>query len=262
MKKIWEVLKKNYDIFLTMIGAGAVYLYGFISKPIQSNVLNAILVVLALIAINLLRNRLRDDSLQQKMDRIIENLSDPSASQIFLPYSDQRNKIAKRLWQAKEVWVFSRTCAGFWAEYDEQLDNLLAFNNESIIKIISVDPSNGAVKMIEKYTEFKHQNEAKLVKTNIEAFLKDKKELSDKYPGKIYIHVIDYLPPWSLTLIDPNTKEGIIYVELATFAANSGNRPTFSLKYENDKMLYNKFRKDFEDILKEAIEFKYIGKII
>lgn len=281
MKKVLEVITKYFDIFITLMAAAAISLYEFFGNSTQENVLNAILVILALIALNLLKNRLIDNSLQQKidritvhladpsaklkLDRIIELLSNPPASQIFSPHSEYQIEVRAKLEQAKEIWVLSRTGSSFWQEYNIQLMNLRS-NKDSIIKLVTVDPRNGAVRMIKKYTEFEHENEAKLVKDNLIAFLKDRnKKQRSKSQGKLFTRVIDYLPPWSLFIIDPNTEKGIIYVELATFAANSTNRPTFSLTYEKDIILFNQLIKctnhQSTKKLKQSLKFNLRNRI-
>lgn len=240
---------KNFDIILTIGGAGTVALLGFLSIVEPEIVSSAILTILTLIAISLLLNRKKDSYLHQKMDDIINRLLNPSAAQKFKPYKKYMDEIDQKISQAKEVWILSRTCGGYWKNYKDEFKKLLDNNsNNSCIKMMTVHPDNGAVKMITNYSEWENQDRPDSLKDSINAFIKD---IKTKFPlelksKRVEVALIDYLPAWSLVLIDPNSKEnGIIYVELATFRAHPRNRPTFSLKSREDSHYFEKFKNEF-----------------
>ena len=161
--------------------------------------------------------------------------------------------IEHRLWLAREVWILSRTCTRLWEDYNEQLMRLLSYE-EAVVRIMMVDPNDGAVKMIVGAAEgFEHTADLDLRRATIEDLLRQLTKLRSRLKAKnLQVRTIDYLPAWTLVMIDPLSDKGTIYAELATFRANSRNRPTLSLDAERDGRLFQVFRAEFEAMWERA----------
>ena len=163
------------------------------------------------------------------------------------------DEIERRLPLAQEIWILSRTCTHLWQDYNEQFMRLLSDGRGSI-RMMLVDPNNGAVKMIVRTAEgFERSTNVDLRRANIEDLLTRLAKLRSQLGEEcLQVLTIDYLPAWTLLLIDPLNSAGVVYVELATFRANPRNRPTLALMADKDVTLFELFRAEFETMWKRA----------
>lgn len=242
MARIWIFSKKNFDLMLTITGAIIVAVLGFLNTVTPEIVSAATLMILSLIAISLLVNRATTSHLQQ----VIERIQSPSAGQVLLSYKECMEQIEKRLVTAREVRILSRTCRRLWEDNYEEFKKL--FENGGIVHLMLVDPNDGAVKMIASSVEtWDNPNDPKLLARNIEFFLERLVERRSRLKrGALQVRTIDYLPAWTLILIDSKSDNGMIFVEIATYSANSRSRPTFLLTAEKDEQLFRLFQDEFD----------------
>jgi len=251
MTKTWTFLKKNLDIILTIVGAAVVAVLGMSNVAKPEIVSAAILMILSLIAISLLVNRTTDSHLQQMAEVILEHTQKPSVDQVLLPYAKWMDEIDQRLWSAKEVWVLSRTCINIWQDYNDQFEKLLKAGGN--VRLMLVDPNDGAVKMIVESAQGFEHFDVKLRRANIEAHIIRLARRRSQPKGKgLQVRTIDYLPAWTLILIDPQSEKGAIYVELATFRAQPRSRPTLSLAADRAPRLFQMFRDEFKTMWNRA----------
>lgn len=248
-----DIFEEELDIILTISGAAVVAVLGFLNVVEPEVVSAAILTILSLIAISLLVNRATDSQLQQTTERILERLYKPSIDQVLIPHRRCVEEIEQRLLLAQEVWILSRTCTHLWQDYNDQFMRLLS-DGRGNVRLMLVDPNDGAVKMIVRAAEgFERSTNVDLRRANIEDLLTRLARLRSQIGEKsLQVRTIDYLPAWTLLLIDPLSGAGVVYVELATFRSNPRNRPTFSLIADKDKKLFEQFRTEFETMWNRA----------
>lgn len=67
-------------------------------------------------------------------------------------------------------------------------------------------------------------------------------------PSKIEVRVIDYLPPWSVSAIDPESENGIMYTSILSFRAKDVERPSFLLKMPDDSVWMRRIKAQFEQL--------------
>lgn len=87
-------------------------------------------------------------------------------------------------------------------------------------------------------------------KKSAEQFLN---KLKEDYGNETDLRVIDYLPAWTLIIINPNKRneDSVIYVELATYNADAEERPTFKVT-SDEKKYFNEFLNEFNDMLRDS----------
>ncbi len=242
MAKIWMFTKQNFDVLLTIVGAVAVAILGLLNIIQAEIVAAATLMILSLIGVSLLLNRVTAHHLQVTIEQALEHMRKPGAEQILTTYFEHMPDIDRRLGVSHEVWILSRTCSRIWQDFNDEFKRLLS-DNTGTLRLMMVDPEDGAVKMIVNSAEWDDSNNVDLWQRNSRDFLA---RLAHFQNGRFQIRTIDYLPAWTLMLIDPLSASGVIYVELSTYQSNSRNRPTFVLEARRDEHLFQTFRGEFE----------------
>jgi len=168
--------------------------------------------------------------------------------------------IEEKLKSARKVWILTRTGQGLWPQYEPELRAVLQ-EPAGEVRLMLISPEDGAVKMIAGSADVRGPNPGsqhlvtgspgqmtyEMVQHNIRWTLHSVNGLRAELPRpqSLQINTIDYLPAWTLVLIDPETDYGIAYVEIGTFRANPRNRPTFVLRADTDKRWFEMFREEY-----------------
>ena len=75
---------------------------------------------------------------------------------------------------------------------------------------------------------------------------------SIRHPKNVQIATVDYLPPWTLILIDAKYGAGVVFVELGTFGENPRGRPTLMLRSKRHPEWFGLFEEQFESMWRHA----------
>jgi hypothetical protein len=256
----WDFLKRNWDTILTMVIAAPIAILSYFQTVEPQFVSTAILSVLFLIACGLLVNRETNNHLQQTTEKVWERMQKPPIEEVLVPYKTWMDDIEASLDLAKEVWVLSRTCTRFWEDYKAQLQGIL--QHKGRIRLMLVDPRNGALQMIANSAELARSHEISgqflkpipensnnhlaLLRAQVQDFVQHIASMSEQVGnGRLALRIINYLPAHTLVIINGQSEQGLIFVELGTFQSNGRNRPTFSLLKSKDKQLFNLYREEF-----------------
>ncbi|MFT3894500.1 MAG: hypothetical protein QM730_22960 [Anaerolineales bacterium] len=266
--RVWGIIKSNWDTILIMAIIAIIAPLSFMQKVDQQLVSTAILSTLFLLAYNLLISRETNSRLQKTAESILSRIEKPSADEVIYAYKEWTDEIESALATAKEVWIFSRTCVTFWEDYSPQLKGIL--ERKGSIRLMLVDPSNGALKMIAKSATFMRSRELSngqfskvtaeggsnrllglraRVDEFIEYITNYKLQLAK---GELNLRTIDYLPSSTLVIVNGRNGHGVIFVELGTFQANKHNRPTFFLDKSKNKELYSLYMNEYETMWESA----------
>lgn len=70
--------------------------------------------------------------------------------------------------------------------------------------------------------------------------------------NRLAVRLFDYLPAWTLILINPRKNDGVIYVELATYRSHPRKRPSFMVERGLDNDLFDQLRNKFEQMWQNA----------
>jgi hypothetical protein len=258
--RLWTFLRRNWDTILTMLIAAPIAILSYFQTVESQVVSTTILSVLFLIACGLLVNRETNNRLQQTTEKVWDRMQKPPTEDIIIPYRKWMEDIENHLNTAREVWILSRTCTRFWEDFNDQLRELL--DRQGSLRLLLVDPRNGALRMIANTIELARAQELSghftrvtiadgsnrlfQLRSRVEDFVYHMATISKQVgDGRLALRMIDYLPAHTLVIINGSSEHGIIFIELGTFHANGRNRPTFSLLKSKDKLLFNLYHEEF-----------------
>lgn len=267
--RFWNILKGNWDTILIMIIAGGIILLSFFQSLDQQVISTAILSVLGLISLNLLISREANVRLKETAERLLTKIERPSPDEVILPYKHWVDDIETKLASAKEVWLVSRTCATFWDDHRDNLKKVLKKKGSSI-RLMLVDPSNGALRMIAnsaKFTRERDLNKSQFPRVTIEngsnpivrlrervnEFIEYITNYKLQNPNvNLNLRTIDFLPPFTLVIIDATRQQGMMFVELGTYQSHRRDRPTFTLYKATNQELFTFYLNEFEAMWENA----------
>lgn len=249
-QKLWENARQDMVEYLTILICSVVIIFSVFDVVDLKIVTEAILAVLLIQAYSLLKNHHIEKELKQSLKELMNQQNQSRLSDTIIPFGDRVQEINRGLTQADEVWILSRTCQRLWVDYQDELQNIARRNG---LKLLLLDPSNGAFNMIEKSTIWQQPGDGDRHKIEVSHFVSRldcvRKTLE---LNNFEMRVIDYLPAWTLILINPRRNDGVVYVEMATYRAHSRKRPSFVLNCDLDNHLYDQFRNEFEQMWDDA----------
>jgi hypothetical protein len=258
MMAIWTWLKNNFgtitNVAIFVIGVVIIF-FDMTGRASPEAIQGATLTLLTLIGASLLTSHATNSRLQQEVEEILLDLKKPSAGLVLAPYKERMQEMERRLGLAREVWILSRTCIRIWDDYSSQFIELLS-EGGGLVRLMLVDPDDGAGRMIVESAEgWEYTQDVNLWRANVNNLLTRLAGAHSRFElesERLQVRLINYLPAWTLVLIDPESDKGVIFVELATFSANSRSRPAFLLTAEEDPQLFKLFREEFETMWKRA----------
>jgi len=266
--RIWNTVKGNWDTILIMLIIAVIAPLGFLQEVDQQIISTAILSILFLLAYNLLISRETNIRLQQTAESILTRMEKPSVDEVIYAYKEWADEIEASLASAKEVWILSRTCVTFWEDYAPQLKGVL--DRKGSVRLMLVDPSNGALRMIAnsaKFVRSRDMNNGQFSKVTVDdgsnrlfvlrARVDEFIEYITNYKlqlqkGNLNLRIVDYLPSQTLVIVNGRNEHGMMFVELGTFQANKRNRPTFSLQKAKNKELFSLYLNEYEVMWESA----------
>jgi len=252
LRRIWaDVLQgRNVDVYLTVLICFIVFALDIMEIVDLKVVTGAILAVLSLEAASLLTNRRTEQESKQSLETILKRQRQFRLSEVITSYSERMHEISGHLMQADEVWVLSRTCRMLWKDYQVELQVVARRDG---LKLLFINPDDGALDMVAKSAIWWQADDGKRLKADVEHFVRRLKLVQEKLDlDKLEVRLIDYLPAWTLILINPRKDDGVIYVELATYRSHSRKHPGFLVKCCSDASLFYQFRDEFEQMWNDA----------
>ncbi len=240
----------NVEVYLTVLICVAVLVLNLLGIVDLKIVTSAILGVLSLEALGLLTNRRSEQELQRTLAETVRLTAGPRLSEVFVPYHERMKELSDHLLQADEVWILSRTCRRLWSDYEEELRTIAARNG---LKLLFLDPSNGALKMISKSAVWQQPGDGDRLKSDVEQFITRLERVRGAlHLDKFEVRLLDYLPAWSLVMINPHKDTGVIFAELATYRSHPRKRPSLKVECGVDYDLFNQLRYEFEQMWNSA----------
>lgn len=241
---------KNFDFYLTFLGAAFVFTLKWLGIVGLESVLSSILAILALLALSILRNRNK----QALIDKTLVNLKDNyvTADNFFDLY-DEPNKLRIFLPDAKSAFFWGVTlhrtipaCAGAIKrslERGAKLRFLLAKPYSSAL--------NTAVFIREpESSQARENNDLYKSIEQLVAIVKSVDKINN-----IEVRTIDYFPPYAIFAIDADSEKGIMTIVPFTFKTFTENRPSMNLLKQRDQHWFEFFEEQFEKVWLEAAPF-------
>lgn len=243
-QNILDKIKKDFDVYLTILAVLSVILLDILNIVGTEIVNTAILAILALLGFTLLKSReFMDKSakINQKLTEQIELkiFSTTRADDFFLP---QREPKVSEFENAHEIKIsgatLSRTIRDNLGVFEKRL------KNGASLQGVIIDPESEAINQshLRSYQVKRDDFYKNRLKPTIDLF-----ELLRELPdakGEVELRLIPFFPSFGLTLIDAETPDGKIYVEIYQHKSVELN-PTFKLEPKKDYYWYNFFKKQF-----------------
>jgi hypothetical protein len=252
LRDIWDDIRqgRNLEVYLTVLICVVVLVLDLFDIADLKIVTSAILAVLSLEAFSLLANRRNELELQRALAETTRQLARPRLAEVIVPYTERMKELTDHLLQADEVWILSRTCRRMWGDYEDELRTIAARHG---LRLLVVDPSNGALDMITRSAVWQQPDDSARLKSNVEQFI----TLLGQVRGtlrleKFELRLLDYLPAWTLVVINPHKDTGVIYVELATYRSHPRKRPSLKVECGTDYELFSQLLYEFEEMWRSA----------
>jgi hypothetical protein len=240
--------------------------FGIIQQN-QYLLLAGIAIVLALLAIGLIRDRLNREVLSEQISELKRNLPDrPSAMAFFQEPKDIRPSLQRAL-QIDLCGVTLTSTLN--KEYGTLRERLQA---GAKIRIMIIDPDSIAIEMSAQRTG--NPKDLDYHRTRLDSALRELayiyKSMRDTKPKKGYsigslsVRLLPYAPSFSILSMDARQKDGIAFIEL--YPHKFGYMPpvVFDLTPERDQSWHDYFVKQFDvmwDAAKPWDPKTYLDKI-
>ncbi len=250
MKSLTELLKEirrgeNIELYLVLIAALSLIILDLFGLAKSDWVSSITIAILALLALSLLGNRHRLETINAQISKSIDK--------VFL--KDFPENLNENILNAKELWIVGINLGTTSSTYYQFLKDGLY--NDQKIKILIVDPNGianklGSMRHNDEYSETFHR--ATILKSLV-LFTK----LKEKKPSLLDIRTIDYLPSFGFFAVDPEAFNGAIYIEHYGFKLDEGDVPRIALK-PKDEEWFILFQKQLFKLWNEGKDWDYNSK--
>lgn len=265
MKKgLWAFISKpeNLSYTVTILIAVVVGILGILRVVPIEVLIAAVVLVLGTITWILVVFHSSVRNFQQELEN-------PRLEKVIRPFSELETDelLRMQIKDAKEIWLLSRTGQGivgitFREELDFVIMNARDYNTPRI-RLLFLDPQtdkNSALTMVAQVQEKFAISKEWVIRVNTERAQCFLDYLKTTYGSRIELKVIDYLPAWTLLIINPHSRDAnsIAYVELATYEANERTRPTLKITPADIKY-FDMFIKEFNKMSDAARPWELAG---
>lgn len=244
-------------VIITVVVATVVSLASARSSVATGEMLQWVLITLALLATTQLLDRFRVmRDIDGKLDRLIRKSEGFGGATSFfverIPHLEERFRKAKTI--AINGMTLSSTSDNFWGTFRQRLED------GAKIRLLIIDPEHAALNVAANRFH-KHQDPQR-VKREIEHALDNLESLilNSGSEGYFQVRLLPYVPPYGIWLIDANSPQAEIWVELYTFRDEP--EPSFQLFPSRDGMWFAFFQQQFETMWNASREWKPTPKVL
>jgi len=246
LQAVWSDIKqrKNLELYSILFVIIVVFVADVLGVTTSSVLFEIVLAALAVLIYGMIDAGRANERMEQKLDSLARS---GSASQLFGEWESDALSTALRT--AREICGMSITNPEFLYAHLEDIKSLLRRGGEA--RFIYVDRDGSAAKMAAdanlvargdmSYSENRWQLTRQLIGKMAE---------SAPDPGSMQVKVIDYLPPATITMLNPAQPDGVMFVTLNAFRTHSRARPSFSLSRETDPKWFQFYSMAFESMWK------------
>lgn len=255
IKRAWEGLLKSYDVYIVILIALALSVLGIRGTASIPLVLSGTLATLAIIAFGLLKNRQTDEAIEKSLDRMSNNPLGASALEFFKEEWDEM-LFQQRMETAKELSILAHANHEFISRNEERFGEFIQDGGK--IRYIILEPTGEAMQL---FANRSGGAEKSLAQACLQIMSKLAMEGTS---GGVEIKLINHLPSAIVTMIDPNTKGGVIFVSLCGFNQFFLSRPGFVLHKNRDGKVFEFYQTYFENLWnwEGSKPFKVITKAV
>jgi hypothetical protein len=176
-------------------------------------------------------------------------------AEVFDSFGQKLPELEADLKHADQVWILTRTCRRLWSDFEDQLVPLIERDK---MRLLLLDPNGHALRMAYMSAFWERDEGGQNPGSNVGGFLGWLEASSQASGWRRFVRKIDYLPAWTLILVNPGSESGIsndgkIYVELATYRAHPRKRPCFTVFSDQDLDLFSEFCDEYRKMWDKAI---------
>lgn len=252
-RTVWNDIKAghNLDIYITVGIAIAVAVLGVLGIANSDVIASAILAILALMAINLLLNRYENENIRKL---ISQQQSAIGLSERFLTASYRLDSVKQHIASAQTAFLWGMDLARTVPMLEDSI--IEGLRSGLSIRVLLIKPGTGADSTAVPMTSFRYSKEGKGIKAinqDIERnFCRLVRYRNSAGQGNVEVRVVNYLPPWTIIALNPDSLTGDMYVHLTPFRIPNDLRPSFQLSARNDDKWFRFFSDQFEQVWAEA----------
>jgi hypothetical protein len=240
LRATWRDFTDNLDNYLTITVAILLAVLSCFDIAEEKVVFSAILAVLALVSYSLLKDRRQNIRYR-----------------LFKKRFDVEEELAL-VKQGRKVILMG---PGFTVLIPRLVDHFAGGLPPNVeMKVLVTDPDGNAIKL----AAFRaHKPVGELRDVYVYAFSR-LWDISEKSTGgKLEIRVLDYLAPYAMIGIDPNSRTGALQMRLTAWhAPRTEDRPLIELSRSQDGEWFEHFIGDFEKMWEEATPWKPPAKTL
>lgn len=239
-QKLWKNIKRNFDIYLTIVIAIVVAILGIFGIVNSTVISSAVLATLALVSSSLLVNRRENDDLRSELTNLTPKYS--IIGRLFNPEYDIADVI-QQIRNSRVIYLWGTALTTHIPLLRDEIKQGLQKGLE--IKFLLIKPHSSAVRMAVFRANNADEDELNnALERNLAILYSLKKEVPD---GKLEYKVVDYLAPYAMQCFDPHLSQGIIRIILSTFKLKSILfRPSFKINRTDDEKWFIYFVEQFE----------------
>jgi len=253
LRKIGKDLSegRNLEVYLTIFVSLAISVLGALNVVQAEVVATVTLATLALLALSTINNREQIAAFQKQVETLSalveENVLGKIRAESFFLAEEPRYE--DKFQRAKNIYIagttLTRTVTNYLGVFEQRL------KEGASIRIVIIDPNGDAAKQaavrsygVKDDDFYRNRIKPTLDLLNILASLPDLK-------GRLELRFLPYMPSFGLVLVDPDTADGNIYVEIYQHKSLEPH-PSFLLNARRDEKWYRFFRHQFETLWSSA----------
>ncbi|MBN2004671.1 MAG: hypothetical protein JXA21_15045 [Anaerolineae bacterium] len=245
IQRMWADIRQgqNVDVYLTILVCTALIVLDIFNLVNDMNDLaSGVLAALLLMALSTLNTRHVD----QRLGQVLDQFQHSQRSSEFFGHWDM-NAVKPHLKGAQEI---SLVLTGGFEFINSNADQLKVFvERGGLLRCILMDPDGEVIPMaMERLYGDKHKPEYLISQINLCIQKLKEIAISAAKPECVQVAVADYLLEFTLTAVDSQSPEGIMFVTLNGFGHSPGARPTFILHREEDAKWFSFYNANVENL--------------
>lgn len=221
---------ENIDLYLTIVVAIALATLNLLGIVPVTSLTALVLALLGLLFVAQLGTR---HKLEELHDLVV------IASGQAQPFLEEfPPDFGARLAAARELWLTGTHHSAALTAYYQILEDKV--RSGGTLRVLLVDPNGPASKMAAM--RFAGTVDADHERVRIRASLETLGTLRAVAPGRVLIRVIDFPVDYTAYVLDPDSSNGMIYVERSTFKTSGGARKPKSVYRRRDARWFEHLR--------------------
>ncbi len=248
LKHVVEDIKQgdNLDLYITVMAALVLVTLNVIGVSIAQPLISTLtLAVLALLAIAILGNR-------HRLETIIQKTSQGKTELFVEHFSDEvQNEIREKIEESRDLLAMGTNLERTLHLYYQLFESKLLKGDSIRIVLVNPDTTAHQFTAYKQYRPISPELERAKTISSLDGLCK----LKAKTSGKLEVRVIDYPLGHGGILVDSATCDGALFLWEYTFKTHTGNSPKFIL-HPTDGQWYAHFREEADAIWNNALPWE------